>query len=566
MSNFIDLESLLVHGNNSNRPAVQMLRTDGLKSQQSGAELFDHAERWRQVFARQAGSSVALYFARADHFAAALIGAWRAGKKVFLAADNLPATQQSLQQSVTLFAGEWPLTIDTLLADSKHDASSFIEADLLSAALVVFTSGSSGQPIPIYKSLAQISVEIKELERCWGGAIGDAVIYASVSHQHLYGLLFAVLWPLCAGRVFAEKRLDYPEQILSALSSSASVLIASPAHLKRLPEHIDWTACRDHLRHVFSSGGPLELPAVMLCERLWRQAPVEVYGSSETGGIAWRQRHDGIDCPWIAFSGVDIVIDGGTGLLSVHSPYLPDASYFQMADRAEWQGKGFQLLGRGDRIVKIEEKRISLTAIEQALMKSELLDSAQVVVLPGPRQLLGVVAVPNEQGRKLLLEAGKRAMNTNLGALLMSSVEACALPRRWRYVGQLPTNTQSKVTQKLLLEFFDRHRPDAALIHYEAEQAVLSFQLEPDFPGFSENSVLPEDAQIALIQRFAKELFPLGTSKLSVDELLFQLPIRPQQSLLLEFELHASKNHLGFVLSTDGATTVSGGFFFGPPI
>ena len=38
------------------------------------------------------------------------------------------------------------------------------------------------------------------------------------------------------------------------------MLIASPAHLKRIPEALDWSGVRGHLRAVFSSGGAL--PAV----------------------------------------------------------------------------------------------------------------------------------------------------------------------------------------------------------------------------------------------------------------------------------------------------------------
>ena len=56
-------------------------------------------------------------------------------------------------------------------------------------------------------------------------------------------------------------------------------LIASPAHLKRLPDMLDWTQVRGNLRTLFSSGGPLPLEALQACRALLGQAPVEVYGN-----------------------------------------------------------------------------------------------------------------------------------------------------------------------------------------------------------------------------------------------------------------------------------------------
>src|SRR5262249_8163800 len=115
------------------------------------------------------------------------------------------------------------------------------------------------------------------------------VIWATVTHQHIYGLLFRVLWPLAAGRPFAAGRLVFNEEIAHRVAGPA-VLVASPAHLRRLPETVDWSPVRAGLRAVFSSGGPLPPEAADATLALLGVAPVEVYGSSETGGVAWRQR------------------------------------------------------------------------------------------------------------------------------------------------------------------------------------------------------------------------------------------------------------------------------------
>jgi acyl-CoA synthetase (AMP-forming)/AMP-acid ligase II len=60
---------------------------------------------WRRAFAAQPGPDWVLYFDDAVRFAAALFGAWHAGKRVFLCGDNLPQTLTRLQAQVDGFAG-----------------------------------------------------------------------------------------------------------------------------------------------------------------------------------------------------------------------------------------------------------------------------------------------------------------------------------------------------------------------------------------------------------------------------------------------------------------------------
>ncbi len=68
------------------------------------------------------------------------------------------------------------------------------------APLTLYTSGSSGTPKPIRKTLAQFNAEVHTLETQWGALVGDATVLGSVPHHHIYGLLFRVFWPLAAGR------------------------------------------------------------------------------------------------------------------------------------------------------------------------------------------------------------------------------------------------------------------------------------------------------------------------------------------------------------------------------
>src|SRR5690606_27597865 len=133
----------------------------------------------------------------------------------------------------------------------------------------------------IHKSLAQLEAELQVLESLWGGQICDAVIAATVSHQHLYGLLFTILWPLLAGRPYCRRAFVDP---LSLAAHTAriprSAWIMSPAHLHRLGDAMPWPQLRGRVAAVFCSGGPLQQAAAGQLHDglgLW---PLEVLGSS----------------------------------------------------------------------------------------------------------------------------------------------------------------------------------------------------------------------------------------------------------------------------------------------
>jgi acyl-coenzyme A synthetase/AMP-(fatty) acid ligase len=113
-----------------------------------------------------------------------------------------------------------------------------------------------------------------------------------------------------------------------------------------------------------------------------------------------------------------------------------------------------RLLGRSDRIVKIEEKRVSLDAVEAALSESGWVEEARVLVLDGPRTELGAVVVPNALGRELLAREGKRGLNRALRDAVGRHVERTALPRRFRYLEALPENNQGKLPVEALRRLF----------------------------------------------------------------------------------------------------------------
>jgi acyl-coenzyme A synthetase/AMP-(fatty) acid ligase len=530
---------------------------------------------WRGLGLRVAGSQVALYLDDSLEFAAALLGAWQAGKTVWLAADTLAATCAALAARVDGFLGSFPPELGAQLARAD-DACALPWTMPAPGAevLVVHTSGSTGAAQAVPKQLRQLASEVATLEALFGPRIGAAGVLATVSHQHIYGLLFKVLWPLAAQRAIHAASLNFPEQLALELGRGPCVLVASPAHLKRLPEHLDWRAAAAGLRAVFSSGGPLAPEAAAAASRLLGQAPYEVYGSSETGGIAWRQRQPGASGAWEALPGVEWRIDAGAGLLEVRSPHLADHEWLRLADRAQAGGAGqFLLFGRSDRIVKIEEKRISLDAIEAALLASGLALEARVVpapTAPGQREALAAFVVPSGAGKALLAAEGKAGLNARLRAVLAGVVEAVGLPRRWRYLEQMPVNAQGKTSHAQLLELLgDAVREPRACVLEQDAQRVLFALTAPSgllyFDGhFRQAPVLPGVVQIDWAILFGRRHFALPPSFLGIHALKFQNIIEPDMPVFLELKYDESKGGLNFRYFSDAGQHSGGRILFGP--
>ncbi|MCH8620677.1 AMP-binding protein [Undibacterium sp. TS12] len=536
---------------------------------------------WHALIDTLPGQQLALYLDDSLEFAAALLAAWQAKKTVWLTADTLPATCLALSTSVSGFLGDFPAEHAPLVAGTAAgnvDALlDFAPLDPDFIGLVVHTSGSTGQPQAIPKKISQLISEVRSLEQTFSARLADAEVIATVSHQHIYGLLFKVLWPLSAGRLIHARSLNFPEQLHALLLQHACVLIGSPAHLKRLPEHLDWAACRANVRAIFSSGGPLTAETAFAIGSMLGQVPVEVYGSSETGGIAWRQRQHGYPEVWDALPDVNMRIAGKDGVLEVQSPHLPDASWLQMADRAQLTGDGrLMLLGRSDRIVKIEEKRISLDAMEQSLLATGLVSEARVIAddgAGGQRQRLSAFIVLTEQGRIHLDAEGKSACNQRLRTHLSKVVEAVALPRRWRYLDQMPVNSQGKTTHAQLLALLDKEQeearprlPQQRLLEQTATRILFELVVPASlfyFDGhFDVAPILPGVVQVDWAIRFAREHFALPPVFSAIHALKFQHVINAEAPVMLELVHDVAKGSLQFRYFSDAGQHAGGRILF----
>ena len=328
-----------------------------------------------------------------------------------------------------------PLTIESL---TTPDATRPIR---------LFTSGSSGTPKCIEKTVGLMDREAEVTTRLFGAVTEGAVVQSTVDPRHLYGLTFNIWFAFSAGRPIATTRRVYQEQLLTLPHPVA--LITTPTFMRML----ETTLAAPVLPFVLSAGGPLsdEAKATLTA---WSPSTIyEIYGSTETGVVASRAHESNAlanaqtpDWTLIDEAMLSETADGWV----LTSPLL-STGMMTLDDQLKLTGeRTFHLLGRRDRVVKIGEVRLSLTEIERVVERTLGLVIRALPVVHGERTLIGAVVnealSPKWTGQLPDRRAVTQALHGTLDPL--------ARPRLWRSVPDWPMNAQGKVETQRLLELF----------------------------------------------------------------------------------------------------------------
>ncbi len=391
------------------------------------------------------GQRWALCFEDCYLFSVALLAALHAGKTPLIPGHCRPSllAEQIAEFDGVLSDQAFPLDCPVWQVDEAGRASDNALPPMApDAAIILFTSGSTGAPREVSKPVASLDEEARWLHTLWGERLQGCTLIASVTHQHLYGLSFRLVMPMALGLPFDSRQVCYSEQLV-AQPPGRYAFISSPAFLRR----IDFSLAAPDCCLTVSAGGALpwrDAQSVME----WTGCPVEeIYGSTETSAIASRTRTRD-DAAWQPFSGVAFRQDEQKNWW-VRSALIPLPQGAMLDDKLVFSEQGFQLCGRHDRIVKIEDKRVSLSEIERRLLAlPEVADAVALQVVRGDRSGIGVVLVLYQPQSDL--NGLKRQWRHELQRWL----EPVAMPRFWRVVEIIPHNSQSKRAWPQIQELF----------------------------------------------------------------------------------------------------------------
>ena len=513
-------------------------------------------------------------------FAVGLLAIAGAGARAVLAPSRQPGMLRELAQKVhgAVVDGELPEALADLPCwhPLERAGASGCAAwdprplDRDAPLAVLFTSGTTGEGRRVEKAVRHLEDEVEVLEERFGAQLGrDARILATVAPQHLYGLLFRVLWPLASGRPFLRSAVLHPEELAPHSGEDAPfAVVTTPVTLRHLVERGELARRRADCRAVFSSGGPLAADLAQRAADALGCTPFEGYGSTETGGVAVRQQRRGGE-PWQLLRGVEARIDPATGCLAVASPFASaeEDRHFVTGDRVDFTDTGeFQLLGRADRVIKVGEKRLSLPDMEERLRAHAAVGDAMLLALgkaaKRPRSeakpsearaaaeigvgepRVAAVVVPTAAAWDAVAADGRRALAKILTEHLAAHFDRVLLPRAWRFVAALPSNAQGKSTQDALRALFAADAPPESPERLAVARSGSRFEARVRIPWdlahldghFAGAPVVAGAVQLHFAMGALEELLGAPPELASLEALKFHDVLLPGQEVTLRVE------------------------------
>ena len=306
-------------------------------------------------------------------------------------------------------------------------------------AAIVFTSGSTGDPVPYRKSWGSLArVAAAEIEILRLRARAGMALIGTVPPQHVFGLEATVLVPMQGGLAVHARRPFYPADIRAELAALPRPrgLVTTPVHLRALLAEPDEVPAADFL---LCATAPLSPQLAARTEACFAAPLHEIYGCTESGGIASRRTVESNE--WRAMKRVALRTDGaGTWVRGGHVE-----TDVLLADVIELRSRGrFLLHGRTADLVNIAGKRTSLAHLNYHLNS-----------IPGVRD--GTFVVP-DQGSEAVTRLTAYVVapgltRASLLAALRQRIDAAFLPRPLHFVEALPRNETGKLPRRALEEF-----------------------------------------------------------------------------------------------------------------
>ena len=314
------------------------------------------------------------------------------------------------------------------------------KSDFRNSIVELYTSGSSGAPKKITKTIGQLDLEAAQTTRLLPKSEVEAVA-STADSEHQYGLTFNIWLAMSHGLAIYDKRIKVPEDCSKIKVNS--LLISTPSFLSNL----DPALLPPPVKRVVSAGSPLTEKAASLVKNWLGCEITEIYGSTEAGVIAYRFTRDGnLSSLWTLFSDLSIIENRlvSTGRV-LPSLILEDEYDFH-------NPRQFLLKGRKDNILKIGEERINLTNVEKTITQFYSMPCKVIPLKRNGRTLLGAVLLDPMVKEVSRLPAAK-ILSLRNG--LKDKIPLLALPRFWRITPSWPQNNQGKILIRELRRFFD---------------------------------------------------------------------------------------------------------------
>jgi acyl-coenzyme A synthetase/AMP-(fatty) acid ligase len=324
-------------------------------------------------------------------------------------------------------------------------------------ALIVFTSGTTGEPRGVVHAYRYLLGQRAQAEHWFGSRRGElAWCTTATGWSKSARNVFLAPWITGAAAVIHDGRFDPAERLDFAEALGVNVLCQAPTEYRKLAKR---TALRPlpALRRMVSAGEPLDPETIAAFRAATGLEPADGYGQTETGHVTGnllgdpvREGSMGKPLPGIETR----IVEGELQLLASSSPtffssYLDgerfEGEWWQTGDLVREEDGYLFFEGRGDDIILSSGYRIGPTEVESALLSHPAVADAAAVAAPDPERGAVVRAIvvlrdgePGEELARELQEHCKRA------------TAPYKFPRLVEFAAELPKTSSGKIKRAQL--------------------------------------------------------------------------------------------------------------------
>lgn len=408
----------------------------------------------------------------------------------------------------------------------------FTKLNLNEVIVNFYTSGTTGDKKVVKKSLENLFKESKTLQEQFP-KFKELEFISTTTMHHLFGFTFHFMLPLNNGNIINTDTVSIPENI----DVENSCLISTPSFIAKMAKYKNYPVKNPKL--LITAGAELK-EAVFKFAKEMATDVVEIYGSTETGVLAFR---NSFDERFHIFKNVELDCHEDYAIVKTN---FSQSSPVKIMDKIEkFSNNEILVKGRTDRVYKIQEKRISAVEIEKILNSSDFVKDSYVVKI---NDKLACLAVLTSVGQKFLFENDIVKLIKKLKSLVKTKYEI--VPQKWKFLDEVPHTVNGKIDKKEIDYLFNLNLSFPVVIDkkFEDEKWTVSLYFYSNcnfFKGhFNGFHIVPGVVQLFYAQYYARKFFGVNCVAGQYRKIKFTNIIQPNK--IINLELEQVKNGIGY--------------------
>lgn len=464
------------------------------------------------------------------------------------------------------------------LSSAAYEDTTVPQIDGARVMAYVFTSGSTGAPVPhrktwgfLVKNVSAAAARLRSL------GVTEGTLVGTVPPQHMYGFESTVLLALIGALAFSNGQPFYPGDIRTELEAvpEPRILVTSPIHLRAL---LLSERALPGASLIVSATAPLSEKLAAQAEARLSAPLMEIYGSTETGQIATRRTAHGV--AWELFPEVRLTARAATD--DEEGPEMwADGGHVEtpvrMGDALELiDERHFLLHGRKADLINIAGKRTSLAYLNHHLAAIPGVDDG-AFFMPDDAQPASAEhdALDTPPVKRLVALVVAPTLNAaTVQQSLRERIDAAFMPRPILFVDSLPRNGTGKLPHetlaRLVAELLQQQAPGVIApnedermraVGHAKEYGPIRFEIAADHPAlpghFPDRPIVPG---VVLLDHVVEQIGAALGRPLEIGNIgsaKFTSPAMPGEPLELSFHCD-ERGAIRFTVGA-GARTVAVG-------